>query len=263
MLKARILSAVIFIPILFIILYAGGIYWWALVMLIGTLALYEYFRMMTSKGYNPLYIPGFMVLLAMLLSAAKTNYLLPFFLLIIMFFALYMIVQYPRVDINDISLSFFGAIYIGLLFSFTLKIFYLDNRFWIMVLALLLTWASDTGGYFAGRFLGRRPLTPQLSPKKTQEGALGAILLSTLAAFLFFSIMEIGQTNIAYILLLGLSASILAQTGDLMISGMKRFFEVKDTGKIIPGHGGILDRLDSFLMVVPLIYYFFVFLVQI
>ncbi len=263
MLKARILSAVIGIPVLLIILYEGGIYWWCLFAILGIVALYEYYRMMSIKGYDPIYIPGFMVLLAMLLSAAVPGYLLPAFLLIIIIFALYMIFQYPRIDINDISLSFFGAFYMGLLLSFSLKIFYLDNRFWIMVLCLLLTWASDTGGYFAGRFLGSKPLSPQISPNKTQEGAAGAIILSIAAAFLFFSIIEIGQTNFAYVLILGLSASILAQIGDLMISGMKRFFGVKDTGKIIPGHGGVLDRLDSFLMVVPLVYYFFTYVVRI
>ncbi len=263
MLKARIISAVIGIPILLIILYKGGIYWWCLIALLGIAALYEYYRMMSTKGYNPVYIPGFMVMLAMLFSAAVPVYLLPAFLCIIIIFALHMIFQYPRIDINDISLSFFGALYMGLLLSFSLKIFYLDNRFWIIVLCLLLTWASDTGGYFAGRFLGSKPLAPQLSPNKTREGAAGAIILSVTVALLFFSIIEIGQTDFAYVLILGLSASIFAQIGDLMISGMKRFFGVKDTGKIIPGHGGVLDRLDSFLMVVPLVYYFFVYLVQI
>ncbi len=261
MLKVRILSAVIGIPILIIILYAGGIYWWSLFILMGMLALYEYYRMMSIKGYKPIYGPGFMVLLAVILSAADSMYLLPIFLLIFIIFALFLIFQYPRVDINDISLSFFGAFYLGMLLSFSLKIFYLDNRLWIMVLSLLLTWASDTGGYFAGRFWGSKPLAPELSPNKTREGAVGAIVLSVASACLFFSIIEIGQTNLAYVLILGMIASIFAQIGDLMISGMKRFFGVKDTGKIIPGHGGVLDRFDSFLMVVPLVYYFFVYLV--
>ncbi len=263
MLKVRILSAVIGIPILLIILYKGGLYWWSLFVLLGMVALYEYYRMMSHKGYNPIYVPGFMVMLAMIFSATNTSYLLPAFLVIIIIFALFLIFQYPRLDINDISLSFFGAFYFGLLLSFTLKIFYLDDRFWIIILSLLLTWASDTGGYFAGRFWGRKPLAPALSPNKTREGSVGAIILSILGAVLFFSIIDIGQTNFAYVLILGLTASILAQIGDLIISSMKRFFGVKDTGKIIPGHGGVLDRFDSFLMVVPLVYYFFWYLVKI
>ena len=76
-----------------------------------------------------------------------------------------------------------------------------------------------------------------------------------------FSIIEITSTNFAYVLILGLSASIMAQIGDLMISAMKRYFGVKDSGKIIPGHGGVLDRFDSFLMVLPLVYYFFLYCV--
>ena len=261
MLKVRILSAVIGIPILLIMLYQGGLYWWGLFLLMGMVALYEYYRMMSAQGYEPVYLPGFMILWAMILSAADTVYLLPAFLLIIIVFALFLIFQYPRTDINNISLSFFGAFYLGLLLSFTVRIFYLDDRLWIMILALLLTWASDTGGYFAGRFWGSKPLAPALSPNKTREGAVGAIVLSVVSAGLFFSIIEIGHTNFAYVLVLGLVASIFAQIGDLMISGMKRFFGVKDTGKIIPGHGGVLDRFDSFLMVVPLVYYFFLYVV--
>jgi phosphatidate cytidylyltransferase len=109
--------------------------------------------------------------------------------------------------------------------------------------------------------INQTTLAPELSPKKTREGAVGAVLLSMMVSALFFSIIEITSTNFAYVLILGLSASIMAQIGDLMISAMKRYFGVKDSGKIIPGHGGVLDRFDSFLMVLPLVYYFFLYCV--
>ncbi len=263
MLKVRIISAVIGIPLLLGMLYLGGCFWWGLFIGLGLLALFEYYRMMSAKGHGPQYIPGYLVLLFIILSAIDTTHLLNAFLVIVVLLSLSLIYQYPRLDISDIALSFFGAFYLGLLLSFAFRIYYLDDRFWIMVLSLLLTWASDTGGYFAGRFWGHKPLAPELSPKKTQEGAIGAIVLSVMVSGLFFSLLDFGPTNLAYILILGLSASIMAQMGDLMISGMKRYFGVKDTGKIIPGHGGVLDRFDSFLMVVPLVYYFFVYFIQV
>lgn len=261
MLKVRIFSALIGIPLLLSILYLGGFIWWSFFVLLGILGLFEYYRMMSVKGYRPQYIPGYLLLLVVMLHAVDTSYCLPALLLVMVLLALYLILKYPDLDISDIALSFYGAFYLGLFLSFAFKIYYLDDRFWIMVLSLLLTWASDTGGYFAGRFWGNKPLAPELSPKKTREGAVGAAVLSVIVSGLFFSLVEFGSTNFAYVLILGLSASIMAQIGDLMVSGMKRYFGVKDSGKIIPGHGGVLDRFDSFLMVLPLVFYFFVYCV--
>jgi phosphatidate cytidylyltransferase len=263
MLKARIISAVIGIPILLAMLYAGGIYWWIVFVVMGVLALFEYYRMMAGRGHNPQYLPGYLVLSVLMLSVIYSDCLLNAFLAVIIIFALSMIFQYPRLDISDSALSFYGAFYLGLLLSFSFRIYYLDERFWIMLLSLLLTWSSDTGGYFAGRFWGRRALAPEISPNKTREGAAGAIILSILIAVVFFSIIDLGDTKLVYILMLGLSASIMAQIGDLMVSGMKRYFGVKDTGKIIPGHGGVLDRFDSFFLVVPLVFYFFRYFIQV
>lgn len=99
-------------------------------------------------------------------------------------------------------------------------------------------------------------MAPRLSPNKTWEGATGGLVLCAITGFVFFLIIDIDGVSRAYALLLGGSASIMAQLGDLFISAAKRYFQVKDTGKILPGHGGILDRFDSFLLVVPLVYYF-------
>jgi phosphatidate cytidylyltransferase len=102
-------------------------------------------------------------------------------------------------------------------------------------------------------------MTPYLSPNKTWEGALGAVVLTSLTTILFFSLPILEPLKYSKVLMLGVTASILAQMGDLMVSAIKRFFGVKDTGRIIPGHGGILDRFDSFIMVLPLVYYFFLY----
>ena len=155
----------------------------------------------------------------------------------------------------DAAITWFGALYIGVFFSYAIL---LENQantpFYALLLAFLLTWASDTGGYFAGRWLGRRPLAPVLSPKKTWAGAGGAILLTVAAAV----ILGWGRYSGLHAILLGVAASLMAQAGDLTISAIKRHFGVKDAGHIIPGHGGVLDRFDSFMWVLPLVYYFVV-----
>lgn len=125
---------------------------------------------------------------------------------------------------------------------------------WIL-LVLLLVMSSDTAAYFSGTFLGRHKLYPAVSPNKSVEGALGGLLGSLAAAWLA------GTTFIAWLpmsqlLLLGLAAGIVGELGDLLESLLKRSFGVKDSGVIIPGHGGMLDRLDSLLFAFPLTYYF-------
>jgi len=166
------------------------------------------------------------------------------------------ILKYPDLTVKDTAISLFGAAYIGFLLSYAIKIADLQQSFLVIVLALLLTWGSDTGAYFVGKSWGTHKMTPILSPNKTWEGAIGGLVVSAVVALVFFWVIDIDGVGPAYALLLGLGASTLAQLGDFFISGVKRFFQVKDSGKIIPGHGGVLDRFDSFLLLVPLVYYF-------
>ncbi|NLG33083.1 MAG: phosphatidate cytidylyltransferase [Syntrophomonadaceae bacterium] len=256
MLKTRIITSIIGIPIILTILYIGGLYWQIFFSVLAVIGLYEYFSMMKNKGHHPLVIEGYLLLLL-----ALGYYLYPdkvIFLLtgIVLLTVLEMIVRYPKVTVQDVSLSFFGAFYIGFLFSFALLINTLAHSFPAIILAFILTWSSDIGGYFAGRLWGKRKLTILLSPNKTWEGALGGVFLSVVTVGLFFLIIDLDFINPAYVLLLGVFSSIVAQLGDLFISGFKRYFGVKDSGRIVPGHGGILDRFDSFMLVVPVIYLF-------
>jgi phosphatidate cytidylyltransferase len=259
MLRLRILSSLIGIPLLFLILYQAGWWWKGLFIVMGIIALYEYFNMMSQKGYRPAYLASYLILIILLSTADNDSYLFPAFFLIIVLLTFFLIVNHPNMNINDVALSFFGTCYIGFLLSYSWKILYLDNSFWIIVLCFLVTWASDSGGYFVGVSLGKNKMTPYLSPNKTWEGALGAVVLTSLTTILFFSLPILEPLKYSKVLMLGVTASILAQMGDLMVSAIKRFFGVKDTGRIIPGHGGILDRFDSFIMVLPLVYYFFLY----
>jgi phosphatidate cytidylyltransferase len=123
-----------------------------------------------------------------------------------------------------------------------------------------MTWASDVGGYLFGKLWGKTKLSPQLSPGKTWEGAIGAVLLTVALAICFNSIVRMENFNFFYTVVFAMLASITAQVGDLLESAIKRYFEVKDSGHIIPGHGGVLDRFDSFMLLLPVVYYFLVLL---
>ncbi len=127
-----------------------------------------------------------------------------------------------------------------------------DGLAWIF-LVLAISWLGDTGGYFAGRFFGRTPLYPRISPKKTREGAVGGIMLSVVGVFV---VRAIGLPTLppAHAVALGILLCSAGILGDLAESMLKRAFQVKDSGKLLPGHGGLLDRIDSVLFVAPLLF---------
>lgn len=259
MFRTRVITAVIGIPVLLGLLYAGGLYWKAFFTLMALLAFYEYTRMMRNIDLRPQVIPG--ALLVLLLLFKPTPYLCLGIVTVFVALVIFTVLKYPLVNVMNVSISLFGAAYIGLLFGYAIDVLTLAQPFLIILLTLLLTWASDTGAYCAGKLWGKNKMIPLISPNKTWEGAIGGLVLSSIVALLFFLITDMQSTNLAYVLALGIGASIMAQFGDLFISGIKRFFQVKDSGKILPGHGGILDRFDSFLLVVPLIYYYALYII--
>ncbi len=261
MLRTRVITAVLGIPLLLYILYCGGIYWRGLFIIIGIISLSEYHRMMAHGGFRPLVIPSYLLLLATLFINTYPIWLVPSVFAILVAATVYMIIRFPGITFADVALSLFAPLYLGFLMGFALKTAEFTLAFPIILLAFLLTWSSDIGGYFAGRFWGKHKLAPELSPAKTREGAIGATLLPVFIAVVFSQIIYMGSVNIAYILLLGIIAGLLAQGGDLFESALKRYFGVKDSGRIIPGHGGVLDRFDSFMFVIPWVYYFFMYLV--
>ncbi|MBX7084416.1 MAG: phosphatidate cytidylyltransferase [Nannocystaceae bacterium] len=125
-----------------------------------------------------------------------------------------------------------------------------------LVVALCTAFFADTVAYFFGRAFGKHKLYPEVSPKKTWEGAFGGILGSMLATIGVGSLWTLPQLGIGHAVVLGIIASVCGQAGDLVESMVKRTFGVKDSGTILPGHGGMLDRIDAMLFVSPVVYYF-------
>lgn len=260
MLRTRIITALIGIPVLLGLLYLGGLAWTIIFSLMGFLALFEYLKMMQSRGLTPLIPASYGLLAVFIFREQLASYWLPLLTVMILLMIIDFVIMYPRRNINDVALGFFGAFYIGFLLSFALAFQSLAQPFIYMVLTFMLTWSSDIGGYLFGRLWGHRKLTPQLSPNKTWAGAIGGVFLTViLALVLNYSLPQL-KINLIQILGLGLAASIAAQFGDLFASAMKRYFAVKDSGNIIPGHGGVLDRFDSFMLVLPVVYFWILYL---
>jgi phosphatidate cytidylyltransferase len=151
-----------------------------------------------------------------------------------------------------VGLALLGTVYSGLLLSALVRLRAFENGFWWIILALTVTWANDTGAYFSGRALGRHKLFPRISPSKTWEGAIGGTCAS-IAGALVVAYVWLHQLPLWGAALIGLGAAVLGPLGDLSESMLKRAYGAKDSGRMLPGHGGMLDRIDALLFNAPFV----------
>jgi len=156
-----------------------------------------------------------------------------------------------NLDLSKIASSFFVSVYI--IFAFSGIIYLRDcGNDYVYLLVFIMAWLTDIFAYLTGMLLGKHKLIPEISPKKTVEGSIGGVVVST-AVFVILSkllpILELSNINIILLIMSGIIMSFVAQIGDLCMSAIKRQFEIKDFGKLFPGHGGVLDRFDSVLAV--------------
>jgi phosphatidate cytidylyltransferase len=259
----RIITAVIAIPVVLAIVWLGG--WWAFAAatIVVVLGAYELHRMMLHEGYHPLILISLALSVLFLVAAMLPQLRL---LLLESGLSIALLVTFPLLFFRkklegamvDWSLTLAIAIYLGwplslfpLLRGFQVGI---SPGFWWVLTVLLGVWGFDTGAFFTGHFFGRHKLAPNISPAKTWEGIAGGLILSITAALLFTA-WPLGVPWYLAILL-GILIGVAATLGDLAESLIKRQTHVKDSGQIMPGHGGILDRIDSMLFAVIVVYIF-------
>lgn len=254
MLHLRILSAIVGIPVILLAAWYGGLALWLFTVVIYVAAALEITVMLRGLGLNParwiIILGGLIWLTAAYLYS--DNHLAPAMVLLIIGNLLTMVFLYPRVTPLDVFGNFTATIYVGNLVFFYLIRDLPEGWFWIIIL-LSATWASDTFAYFTGRFLGKHKMAPLLSPKKTMEGAVGGVLGSVLLCYVFA--LWLPKFEVLPLLIIGFVIGMASLLGDLVESATKRQAGVKDSGQIIPGHGGVLDRFDSLLFTAPLVYY--------
>lgn len=260
MLSTRILTAVVAIPlVLAVIVYGGNLGFFLLILTVVGLSLYEYFSFIYPQKINVQIIAH--TILGLILPVAfyfgYPDLIVPAVAFIIIFataFALFRVTD-PQRKAENLFTRLFGIFYVAFLLSYMIVLRKLPHGIEWVVLALAINFGTDAGAYLVGRFLGRHPLYPVVSPKKTIEGAIGGIVLC-LVLVIAAKYVLIDELKWADALILGSIASILAVLGDMAESLIKRGFKVKDAGGLLPGHGGFLDRIDSFVFSVPFIYYY-------
>ncbi len=256
----RIVTGLILIIGWILLLLMGPFSLFCLVITTGSgVALYEFLRMSSqeseSKHAFPLIVVGVLPILGGSFggsSGMTSGLFLAFILLIIL-----TVSAYPTLEngLAFVCRQWFGIFYIGFCATHLVLLHIFPNGIsWLLVLTAITVF-SDTAAYYAGRKLGKTKLYPSLSPGKTKAGAVGGIIGGIIGGLLVF-LLVFKNGNFALIGLLSLLLSIIGIIGDLVESLIKRVSGVKDSGQILPGHGGILDRCDSILLTAPVLYYF-------
>ncbi len=209
------------------------------------------------------YITGLLIMVGFALDYTEVT--LIFAIVIAMVFLVFL---HGKADFKEIFATQFMTMYVVLFMSYIPRL-YSEMGIAVMAIIFIIAWGSDTAAYFCGTFLGKHKLIPNVSPKKTVEGAVGAVIITALLCVLYAYIMDkcgnplLGKSpdGITYLCyaLIGFIASALSQMGDLAASAIKRDASIKDYGKIFPGHGGFMDRFDSVIFIAPIVYYLFLF----
>ena len=269
-LQQRLLTAAVVVPILVLLFWLGGLPFLALVLVVIYLGMSEFYRLIQAKGLSPQRWLGTIAGLGLGLIAFYGNPSLAA-LVLTAFILACLALQLTRLDLSSAitgsAATLMGVVYVGWLLShFILMRNWpapepgVDLGFFLVILTIATTFLADAGAYFTGRSLGRHKMIPRISPGKTWEGAAGGVVVGSaglLATKLVFDAW-IFPTHFPWFhaLILGPLLVVVSICGDLAESMLKRDAGVKDSGTIIPGHGGILDRLDSVLFTVPTAYYY-------
>jgi len=256
----RVISSVIGILLLIVVLASGKVYINIGIALISFVALLELYSAVGLAKYLPLQILGLGASFAFTYAHSFDSMLLMplLYVYIALLFLIYMM-ESNSLKLSDISKMFFITVYVCFFLGHIVFIRKMPYGEFLICIVFLSAFLTDTFAYLAGRFFGKHKLCPQISPKKTIEGAIGGLLGSTIGIVIFGFILQFVfhfEVNYAYIAILGFLSSVMAQFGDLSASVIKREYAVKDYGHIMPGHGGVMDRFDSVIFTAPFIYFF-------
>ena len=273
-LATRVVSALVLAPVALGVIYLGGLPLATFLAAVSVGCAWEFFRLARATGVDPIDPIGMPLAGALPLAAYsatvgiyRPSLALPAAALLVVLGAVIWVRGTAGRPLGSAAATILGILYTGGLLSFGYGLrehpYAVGDRAGTALVAfpLVLTWASDIGAYFVGRAIGGRKLIPAVSPGKTVSGALGGLAVTIIAAWAYvrFVLTPTALLTMTLVgsLLFGAVISIAAQVGDLVESLFKREANVKDSSRLIPGHGGLLDRLDSLLFVLPVAYLLF------
>ena len=263
--KTRVISGVIIAIVLVAVLLSGGYVLAATLLAVSFISYFELTRATgiheNGKKCNSLEICGYISIVVHYVQMILVNdYVYYIFAVMFAFFLIMAcyVLSFPRYTATQAITAFFCFVYapVNMSFVYLLRIRTFGDYYAFLP---FIAWVCDTCAYFVGRAFGKHKLVPKLSPKKTVEGAIGGVLGSVLIGVIFGYLIYSRETHhissIVTMAMITFAGSIIAQLGDLLASGIKRNHDIKDYGTLIPGHGGIMDRFDSVIFVIPCIYF--------
>ncbi|HIT13579.1 MAG TPA: phosphatidate cytidylyltransferase [Candidatus Scatomonas merdigallinarum] len=256
MFVTRLISGVVLVAIALVTIGLGNWVLFAtllLVSLIGARELYQAMKV-SKKGFSLLELGGYagiiLYYLGMVFLEEKFHLAAILAGLVILMFIY--VFRYPEYHAHQVMAAFFGIVYVGVMLSCVYQARMLPGGHFHVWLIFLCSWGCDTCAYCAGMLFGKHKMAPVLSPKKSVEGAVGGVAGAVLLGVIFAAVTKGPAAEYAGICGAG---ALISMVGDLAASAVKRNMEIKDYGKLIPGHGGILDRFDSVIFTAPVIYY--------
>ncbi|MFC0558573.1 phosphatidate cytidylyltransferase [Halalkalibacter alkalisediminis] len=259
--KQRIITGIIGGAAFITMVLLGG---WVFSLFISILASVAMIELLRMKKIAPVSLMGIVSLLSMWLLLVPTHWFelvvplsftkVEVFIFVILVLLMFTVITKNTFTFDQVGFVILSSVYVG--FGFHYLIITRDipeHGLYLVFFVLLLIWTTDSGAYFVGRKWGKNKLWPDISPKKTIEGSIGGIIAAIVVGTIFYSFLPIFPSYLTALFVI-VVASIFGQLGDLVESALKRHYAVKDSGNVLPGHGGILDRFDSLIYVMPILH---------
>lgn len=263
MFKTRLLSGIVLVLVAFLTINCGGYVLLATLLCVSLIGMQELYRAMhvRKEGFGALELVSYagVLLIYLLLIPGDSAYPLMGVIASLVLIMCVYVFCYPAYQAGQIMAAFFGIVYVGVMLSYIYQTRMLPGGQFHVWLIFLCSWGCDTCAYCIGVLIGKHKMAPVLSPKKSIEGAVGGVAGAVLLGVIYAFFTKGGMVE--YGIICGVGA-LISMVGDLAASAIKRNQGIKDYGKLIPGHGGILDRFDSVIFTAPVIYYLSLFLIS-
>ena len=256
MFKTRLLSGIVLVAVALLTIISGGYVLFFTLLGISLIGMQELYKVMKVREdhFNALEIAGYLgaVIYYVLMSLDFEKYGMMGVIISFMMFMFVYVFTYPKFKAEQVMPAFFGVVYVAVMLSFIYLTRNLPDGKFLVWLIFLCSWGCDTCAYCVGMLIGKHKMAPVLSPKKSVEGAVGGVAGAALLGVIYAAATQGPMLEYAVICAIG---ALISMVGDLAASAIKRNQGIKDYGKLIPGHGGILDRFDSVIFTAPAIYF--------
>jgi len=260
MFVTRLISGIILVALALLFICTGGNLLLGVMLVLSLIGMFELYRIFKVEKNLP-GILGYLSCIAFYLNL-KFEFchdVMAIFLVTLILLLAVFVFGYPKYHANQIMATFFGIFYVGVMLSFLYQTRMLPNGQFIVWLIFLCSWGSDTSAYCVGMLFGKHKMSPILSPKNSIEGAIGGVVGSMLFTLIYCyvirAVFKMDDFVILPLVIIAGVGALISMVGDLAASAIKRNFDIKDYGKLIPGHGGVLDRFDSMIITAPIIYF--------